>query len=212
MLGIGNLRLSREFFPVLAPALLIGLAAIVVAPWPAAIPAILLAAVALYFSRDPVRAIPPLPLAVVAPVDGVVTDIVECEDPYLQRQAVRIRVQMGLTDVFTLRSPIEGKVRQQWLGTWSDRGQGGPCGQTHAGWIQTDEEDDVVLVVSHLSWLHRLHCTIQAGERIGQGQRCGFIRFGAPVLVYMPSNSKVQVAVGQRLTAGTDPLAELVHN
>ena len=51
----------------------------------------------------------------------------------------------------------------------------------------------------------------QPGERIAQGERYGFIRFGSRVDTYVPVNSQLNVELGNKVKAGTDIIAYLVH-
>src|SRR5437762_1623731 len=53
----------------------------------------------LNFFRDPVRAIPADPKAVVCPADGKVISLSDVEDPYLKRPARRISIFMNVFDV-----------------------------------------------------------------------------------------------------------------
>ena len=173
-----------------------------------ALPPLALAAVALFYFRDPIRRIPPRPLGVVSPIDGRVRSVNEGKDPFLQREQVRrIRMRQSLTGVHSLRSPIEGKVMERWF--HRQRGRGGRI-ETVAYWIRTDEDDDVVWTVSLAS--HKLlRMELQPGERVGQGQRCGFAFFPAVSTLYLPWASRVTVQPGDRLRAGEDVLAEFVH-
>jgi len=68
-----------------------------------------------------------------------------------------------------------------------------------------------MIVVKPVSRLHAPRCYVHSGERIGQGQRCGIVPFGALVDVYVPLNSKVDIKVGDHVRAGSDTLATLVH-
>ena len=80
-----------------------------------------------------------------------------------------------------------------------------------AMWIQTDEEDDVVLVMRGLLVSRRLRCTTQVGERIGQGQRCGLVQFTATAEVLVPVNSRLATTRGSVVRSGSDIIASLVH-
>ena len=83
--------------------------------------------------------------------------------------------------------------------------------ERNALWIQTDEGDDVVVVQVAGLVARRILCYVQPGERIGQGERFGFIRFGSRVDIYLPVGSKTNVALGDRVKAGRDLIAYLVH-
>ena len=154
--------------------------------------------------RDPEREIPSQPLAVVSPADGKVASISTVSDPYLHRQSVRVVIQMPPYGVFTTRSPIEGKVLQP---------PNSPQGNSpHGVWLQSDEGDDVVMVMTRGPLKNEPRCYIRIGDRIGQGKRCGFVHLGGRVEVYMPEGSRPVVAEGDTVHSGSDVIAKLVHD
>lgn len=167
----------------------------------------------LFLLRDPQRTIPSLPLAILSPVEGRIILIDEVDDPWLNqqginRQAKRIRIKMSNLDVYSLRSPVEGKVMEQ----WSEKCKEENGQRKFAFWIRTDEGDDIVTVFRLspcAAACFRIY--IQSGERLGQGQRCGYLYFGGTVDIYIPENSKLEVEPGQTITSGEDVLAYLVH-
>ncbi len=160
--------------------------------------------VIVYLFRDPEREIPSSPLAVVSPADGVITSVQEVHDPYLDRQAIRMVVEMSRFGVYSARSPVEGKFLKP-----PNSGDG--VNRPHGVWVKSDEDDDLV-VVMHRGPLNNLpHCDVQLGQRVGQGQRCGFIKLGGRIEVYLPVNSRPQVESGSRVYAGSDVIATLVH-
>jgi len=161
-------------------------------------------AVIVYLFRDPEREIPPSPLAVVSPADGVIASVDEAHDPYLDRQAILLTIEMSQFGVYSTRSPVEGKFLEP-----PNSGDG--VSRPHGVWVKTDEDDDLV-VVMHRGPLNNLpRCYVQIGQRVGQGQRCGYIQLGGRVEVYLPINSRVQAASGSRVSAGSDVIATLVH-
>jgi phosphatidylserine decarboxylase len=154
--------------------------------------------------RDPDRDIPSQPMAVVSPADGKVTSVSTTRDPYLDRDSILVTLQMNSYGVFTTRSPVEGKVMQPPNLPSDSR-------MPHGVWLQTDEGDDVVLVMRR----GRLHtaprCYIGIGDRIGQGKRCGFVHLGGQVDVYLPERSRLAVTVGDLVHSGSDVIATLPH-
>ncbi|HED19434.1 MAG TPA: hypothetical protein ENI74_08035 [Gammaproteobacteria bacterium] len=157
-----------------------------------------------YLHRDPDRDIPSSPLAVVSPADGIVTSIAEVHDPYLDREAIMLGLQMGYADVYSTRSPVEGKILEPKHTVDSDQ-------PPHGVWLKTDEDDDLI-VVMHRGPLHNSpRCYVRIGDRVGQGQRCGYIQMGGKVDVYLPAGSRVEVTSGSRVKAGSDVIATLVH-
>ncbi|MDX1518532.1 MAG: phosphatidylserine decarboxylase [Gammaproteobacteria bacterium] len=201
--------IAREGWPVLG--LLLGLFLVLqYLEYHLAVTTLLLGIIflAVFLHRDPFQQIPPLPLAVVSPVHGTVMSVLEIRDPFLDRPALCIRIKMRPWDIFSLRSPIEGKVMNQWSRSDTvDR----LIKTSYAFWIQSDEGDHVVTSI-HLNkprW--RYHFYMQSGQRLGQGQRCGFLYFGTEVEVMVPLEVKLEIETGQRVCSGATPLALLVH-
>jgi len=174
-----------------------------------ALPLWALVLVLLFLFRDPARKIPAAPLGVVSPVDGKVVAIETVHDVYLDRQALRVSLQMAFTSVYSAHNPMEGKVLEQWLE--APQADTDEAVSTYAQWIQSDEKDDVVLVIEINARQPRPQCYAQSGERIGQGQRFGFIYFGSQVDVLLPVGSRIGVSVGDDVRAGSDIIATLVH-
>ncbi len=172
--------------------------------WLWSVPVWLCCGFIVYLFRDPEREIPSSPLAVVSPADGQVTTVQEVDDPYLDRQSIQLVIQMNSAGVYSTRSPVEGKILEP-------RNSGDGTNRPHGVWLKTDEDDDLV-VVMHRGPLNNLpRCFVRIGERVGQGQRCGYIQMGGRVEVFLPLNSRVLVDTGSRVKAGSDVIATLVH-
>jgi phosphatidylserine decarboxylase len=56
----------------------------------------------------------------------------------------------------------------------------------------------------------RIVCKIQPGDHLLRGQRFGLICFGSRLDVYLPTDIKLKVAVGDKVTAGTSVLGQFV--
>ncbi len=172
--------------------------------WPWSLPFWVGCGVIVYLFRDPEREIPSSPLAVVSPADGVVTSVDEVHDPYLDRPAILLAIEMSQLGVYSTRSPVEGKFLEP-----PNSGDG--VSRPHGVWLKTDEDDDLIVVMHRGPLKNVPRCYVQIGQRVGQGQRCGFIHMGGRVEVYLPINSRVQVESGSRVSAGSDVIATLIH-
>lgn len=207
--------IAREGWPVIAgltaAALLAGLLGGVLL----AVPAWVAVATSFYLFRDPRRHVPALPLAVVSPVDGVVTAVEPADDPCLERKAIRIAICMSVAGAYSVRSPVEGRVMRRWQTRLLDRSCSNPHGNDvhddYGIWMQTDEADDVVVLIAGGRPLRHPRFYVETGDRAGQGQRCGFIRFGTRIDVLVPETSRLEVAAGQRVHSGESVVATLVH-
>ena len=190
----------------------------VIGGWPAAVPVVLITLVLLYIFRDPVRQVPASPLAVVSPVDGRVVTVDEVHDPYLDRQVKRISIRINASGSYGVRSPVEGKLLRQWLYRHNGPAEGSQpdyphtiyTGRHFVMYLQTDEHDDVVMVVRIASF-QRPRCYVNVGERLGQGQRCGWLLFGGAVDLLLPEWSRPAVTPGTHVSAGSVIIANLVH-
>lgn len=183
--------------------------------WVWALPFWLACVFVLQFFRDPPRNIPAAPLGLVCPADGRVIAVGDVHDPYLDRPAKRVSIFMNVFDVHSNRSPTEGKIIERWyrhgrfLNASLDKAS--DENERNALWIQTDEGDDIVVVQVAGLLARRILCDVQPGERIAQGERYGFIRFGSRVDVYIPPSSQVRVTLGDKVKAGSDIIAFLIH-
>lgn len=190
--------------------------------WVCASPLIALMLLTVYLRPEPACRVPPSPLAVVSPVYGRVTAVEPARDPYLRRDARRVEIRMPLLGPYVLRSPIEGQVMQQWAlpegaepipvpegDALAQRAGDGEA--RFAVWLQTDEHDDVVMVLRGAFITRRLRCAVSVGERVGQGQRCGRVQFAATAEIYLPLLSRIAAAPGDALEAGSAIIATFIH-
>ena len=113
---------------------------------------------------------------------------------------------MFRTGVYATRSPVEGKILES-------RPSRNPstANVPNGVWIKTDENDDLVVAMSRGPLGNAPQCFFRFGERVGQGQRCGYLHFGGRIHVYLPANCRVVVNINDQLQAGRDVIAHLVH-
>ncbi|MEM6998760.1 MAG: phosphatidylserine decarboxylase [Pseudomonadota bacterium] len=200
--------IAREAWPILFIFIGLALLAQFTLGTTAFILSILILIVFIFLFRDPVREIPSDPLAVVSPVHGIVTLVEEAEECRLHARTKRVQVTMRLFDIYSLRGPIEGKVMEQWCSA-PDEIESRRHFDFH---IRSDEGDNVVTAIRLRDIIRRFHVYMHSGERVGQGQRCGYLYFGGVVDVFLPLESKVQVEVGQYVKSGSTVLAHLIHS
>lgn len=208
MKGRRNPFVAREGIPFLAVVVIVtGLILRYGDPLYAIAPALLLIYLFLVF-RDPRRRIPAVPLGVVSPVDGVVVDVGLTDKSVLNGEAHKIIIRVNSLGTYTARCPVEGKI----MDFRGDAAQHQPSRESSGLWVRTDENDDVVLQF----YGHRLGLAPAAfaryGERVGQGQRCAYLRLTRFAEVQLPIHGRVLVSPGQQVVAGTDVLAKLPHH
>lgn len=155
--------------------------------------------------RDPRRAVPASPLGVVSPVDGRVVDVELTDTGILHGKAHVIRIQIDSFGTYTARAPVEGKI----MDLRSVAGDRVVDYRTNALWIQTDEGDDVVLRFHGYRFGLAPQSFIRFGERVGQGQRCAYLRLTRFAEIQLPIESKILVEPGQAVIAGTDLIGKV---
>ena len=168
------------------------------------VPLILFGVLWLVF-RDPRRTIPAAPLGVVSPVDGRVIAVDLVDRGVVQGEAHRIFIRVDFLGTYTARSPVEGNIRD--LNTLASEKV--VDYRTNALWVQTDEKDDVVLQFQGYRFGLPPAALVRYGDRIGQGQRCAYLRLAGVAEVHLPIASRVLVEPGQRVTAGVDIIGRL---
>ena len=207
MEGRRNPFVANEGIPFLVAALILTLAAAnYLGALYAIVPALLLAYLFLIF-RDPKRQIPAVPLGVVSPADGVVIEVGVTDKGILDSEAHRIVIRVNNHGTYTARCPIEGKIMDL-----NSEPLGRSVSNVNNGlWVRTDEDDDVVLQFHGYRFGLAPLAFMRYGERVGQGQRCAYLRLTRQAEVQLPIASRVLVKAGQRVIAGTDVLAKLPH-
>jgi phosphatidylserine decarboxylase len=178
-----------------------------------ALPLWIIAAFVLQFFRDPPRAIPPDPRALLAPADGRIVAVERTADPYLEREALRISVFMNVFNAHSNRSPVDGEVVKTWYfaGRFFNAALSKASleNERSALWIKASDGRDVTVVQVAGLIARRIFCYAKAGQRLARGERFGFIRFGSRVDVYLPLDAVPKAAVGDKVYATATVLAIL---
>lgn len=171
---------------------------------PASVPFALFLYLYLIF-RDPQRHIATAPLGVVSPVDGKVVASPVSSKGLLEGEVRRIVIRVNSFGTYTARSPVEGKIMD--LHALS---QPGSQDASAAGlWVVTDEGNNVVLQFRGNRFGIAPRAFLRYGERVGQGQRCAYLRLTKFAELQLPIDSRILVTEGQRVVAGRDLLAKL---
>ena len=205
---------AREGWPFIAGAVAIATLVGMLVGWIWSIPFWIIALFVLQFFRDPPRIVPQKANAVLSPADGRIVVIENTQDPYLKRDAIKVSVFMNVFNVHSNRSPVDGKIHNEWYFPGKFINASLPKAslenERNALWIKTDNDLDITCVQVAGLIAKRIVCHAKVGEHLVRGQRFGFIRFGSRVDVYLPLNTKVKVNIGDKVHATLTILAELV--
>ena len=204
---------AREGWLFLAIAIAAAIAVTLFAGWAWAVALWLIALFVLQFFRDPPRAIPSDPKAVLSPADGRVVVVERTQDPYLKRDALKFSVFMNVFNAHSNRSPVDGEVREAWYHAGSfvnaALAKASLENERNALWIKMADGIDVTCVQVAGLIARRILCYVKAGDRVARGQRYGFIRFGSRLDLYLPLSAVPKVSVGDKVYAASTVLAEL---
>ena len=208
--------IAREGWPFLAGAIVIALLLSSLVGGFIALLAWIVALFVLQFFRDPAREIPQDAGAVLSPADGRIVAVERVNDPYVQREAIKVSVFMNVFNVHSNRSPVDGTVQQVWYfpGKFvnADLDKASLENERNAVWLKTANGTDITSVQVAGLIARRILCYVKAGDALNRGQRYGFIRFGSRVDVYLPLDAAVKVSIGDKVSATTTILAMLPQN
>ena len=165
------------------------------------------------FFRDPDRAVPTDPDAVVAAADGTVADIVETEESeVLKTRCKRIGIFLSVVDVHVNRAPVEGKItyRKHHPGLFLDA-RLPDCSIKNEAMVWAFENSRATLVVRQITGAiaRRIVAWSKEGDVLKKGERFGMIRFGSRTEVYLPMESTITVNVGDKVRGGATIIARL---
>lgn len=207
--------IAREGWPFLGAALLVAALAAGFGGW-WSLPLWLVTLFVLQFFRDPPRALPEDPRAVVSAADGRVVAIEKARDPWLERDALKVSVFMNVFNVHSNRAPVDGVVKGRWYhaGRFVNAAldKASLENERNALWLRTAHGQDVTCVQIAGLIARRILCYVEPGAELVKGQRFGFIRFGSRVDHYLPLDAEVRAALGDKVYAAESVLARLAEH
>ncbi|MBC7158718.1 MAG: phosphatidylserine decarboxylase [Porphyrobacter sp.] len=178
------------------------------------------------FFRDPARVVPQGEGLILAPADGLVTQIAKVPPP-IELQAAdpagapglgaepvtRISIFMSVFDVHINRAPVGGTVRRvvyipgKFLNADLDKASE----DNERQHIMIERADGLPIGFTQIAGLvaRRIVPFVKPGDIVAAGQRVGLIRFGSRVDVYLPAGTDARIVLGQTTLAGETVLAEV---
>jgi phosphatidylserine decarboxylase len=166
----------------------------------------------LQFFRDPQR-IPAMGRdLVLSPADGRIVVVEKANDPYADREALKISVFMNVFNVHSNRCGVNGLVKeiQYFPGKFVNADLDKASTENERNAVVIDANGQIVTLVQVAGLIaRRILCYIHVGDRLKAGERYGFIRFGSRVDVYLPLTAEPLVSVGDKVFATNTALARL---
>jgi phosphatidylserine decarboxylase len=166
----------------------------------------------LQFFRDPQRIPARGRDLVLSPADGRIVVVEITNDPYADREALKISVFMNVFNVHSNRSSVNGLVKevQYFPGKFVNADLDKASTENERNAVVIDANGQTVTLVQVAGLIaRRILCYIHAGDRLKAGERYGFIRFGSRVDIYLPLTAEPLVSVGDKVFATNTALARL---
>lgn len=166
-----------------------------------------------YFFRNPRRNIPLDRKAILSPADGVVMSVGRVnEDSFLGGPCIKVSVFLSIFNVHVNRTPVAGEVRY----VKYVPGKFLPAFKSHASeinernYIGIESYGFKVLVCQITGFIaRRIVCYAKMGDRLGQGQLFGMIKFGSCTEIYVPDGVEILVKPGDNVKGGESIIGRL---
>ena len=167
-----------------------------------------------WFFRVPDRMIPYTEGAVVSPADGKVisVDLVD-NSPFYNGKSRKISVFMSVFNVHVNRIPFDAQVKEirYHPGKFFSANLDKAYLQNEHNAVILELQGEKQICVVQIAGLiaRRIICKLEPGDDVTRGQRFGLICFGSRLDVYLPTDIKVNVAIGDTVKAGTSILGHI---
>ncbi|MBF0469117.1 MAG: phosphatidylserine decarboxylase family protein [Desulfamplus sp.] len=167
-----------------------------------------------WFFRDPERVVPDHGNCMVSPADGRIIVVEEKNtNEFTNDHCIKISIFMNVFNVHVNRIPFKGVIEKviyipgRFINASFDKAS--EYNERNALVIRTDSGNlyGVVQIAGLIA--RRIVCKVSQGDTMERGSRYGMICFGSRLDLYIPSNSRVVVDLGQKVQAGSTILAYL---
>ena len=207
-----NPIIAREGWPFLALAAIVSAVIAYFFGW-WSLPFWLVTIFILQFFRDPPREIPQGEGLVLCPADGKVIIVGNTTDPYRNVPALKISIFMNVFNVHSQRSPVDAVITDvryaKGLFVNAAFDKASSDNERNALILRLPDNTEISCVQVAGLIARRILCYVKTGDTLTRGQRYGFIHFGSRVDVYLPTDARPRVAIGDKVSASSTVLAEL---
>jgi phosphatidylserine decarboxylase len=204
--------IAREAWPFLMLAIALALF-VTYSSFGWSIPFWIIAACVPFCFRNPARTIPQKANAVLSPADGRVVAVEKTQDPYANREALKMSVFINVFNVHSNCSPVDGRIEavKYFPGKGMNARQGGRKAENERNALTIATASGQIVTCVQIAGLiaRRILCHVNSGDILSRGQRYGLMRFGSRVDVYLPLSATPKVTVGDKVSATETILAVL---
>jgi phosphatidylserine decarboxylase len=198
----------REGYYFGVPPLVLGVAAFVLNWTIAGVVLVLLAVFIFAFFRDPERAIPSDPGAIVSPADGRV--LVVTDEEYFGRPGKRISIFLAIWNVHVNRSPAAGVISKleycpgKFYAAMRERAS--TQNEQNIITLSTQSGEVIFKQIAGLI-ARRVICWKKTGDHVARGERIGLVRFGSRADLWLPGDAEMLANAGDHVKGGSSVLA-----
>ena len=168
-----------------------------------------------YFFRNPNRVILQDDALILAPADGIVSNIKEVVPPAEidmgNEPLTRISIFMSVFNVHVNRMPVSGKIHKihyrpgKFLNV-ADKDSEDNEREEYSILMSNGNKIGVIQIAGLVA--RRIVSFVKEGDDLSAGERFGLIRFGSRLDVFLPKGIEPKVALGQISVAGETILAD----
>lgn len=171
---------------------------------PTGIASVILFLLVLQFFRNPNREVLIADDNIIyAPADGKIVVIEETFEPeYFKEKRLQISIFMSPTNVHVNRNPVSGTVNYfkyhpgKYLVAWHPKSS---TENERTTVVIDNGNTEILLRQIAGAMAKRIKNYLQEGDQVEQGSEMGFIKFGSRVDLFLPLNTKIEVALGQKV-------------
>jgi len=166
------------------------------------------------FFRYPSRIISPEEKMVLAPADGTICLIEECEEKeYLRARALKVSIFMSPLNVHINWVPVSGKVtylkhkKGEFYAAFKRKSA--EENERFCTAIQLSDGREILVNQVAGALARRILNFLKPGQHVTQKMEMGFIRFGSRVDLYLPTDTKLFVKLGDKVKGTQTVIGEL---
>ena len=173
-----------------------------------------------YFFRDPKRIITEDENVVLSPADGTVFEISDVDEPLvIKGRAKIVKIFLSVFNVHLQRAPISGKISYiNKEGTkYLPANHPDACVKNVQNLIGIKNghlptgQGGLSILVKQIAGIIAQRCDlwVKLDQDVVQGEKIGIIHFGSQVDIYFPEKIKLNVSVGDKVTAGITVIGKI---
>ncbi|MBI5573883.1 MAG: phosphatidylserine decarboxylase family protein [Elusimicrobia bacterium] len=168
-----------------------------------------------YFFRDPVRIITADDNVILSPADGTVFEISNVDEPLIIKGRAKIvKIFLSVFNVHLQRASISGKITFiSKEGTKYLPANHPDAAVKNVQNLIGIENGQMSVLIKQIAGIIAQRCDlwVKLNQDVVQGEKIGIIHFGSQVDIYFQEKIKLNVAVGDKVTAGITVIAKIME-